>query len=291
MPDEKEVCYKWNEIEKSIGENNLALFLRERALKHSNYYHYGSVEKISAILEHKTLRINPSINFNDVNDRYEGIFSFCFSTGTSENLPLWFLYSGIEGKGARIGLNQNQFNQFIDNATFTLMVNKEARFRIPKEKVVVSDILYIQKKQTETRVKYNARTLNLHDNEADVVQIFQENNPAATKGLIWHYEKETRIMVDLSEYLTENKIEGKDCFIEVAIPEKTYSCLKVRFAPELERESEELIEVFSKSGFVKFFKEKVEFSEYSGTIKMGLKEYMCKNCKDKKAETSDDDKN
>ena len=94
----------------------------ERFLHHTKYFHYTDEQVLGKILENKTLRFSWLGNEDKWNDGIEkkwyqdnvpdkNIFSLCFSTGTSESLPLWYLYSGIDGKGARLSFGKKEIEQ------------------------------------------------------------------------------------------------------------------------------------------------------------------------------------
>ena len=90
------------------------------SLGHTHYYHYTSLSTIDKILKTKQIRLTPlSKSANDLieKEKYEkmncNLFSLCFSTGTSESLPLWYLYSGIDGCGARMGIKKKSFINFL----------------------------------------------------------------------------------------------------------------------------------------------------------------------------------
>lgn len=86
--------------------------IKDKALSHTYYYHYSDINAVKGILDSKKLWISSICFSNDVTehnrfgDNTYLYFQLCFSTGTTENLPLWFLYSGTNGKGARISFKK-----------------------------------------------------------------------------------------------------------------------------------------------------------------------------------------
>ena len=199
----------------TTGEEIVEFFDNDKlGFNHTEYYHYTSLERANNILDSKKLWLTPlSESANDLVERetYKRIgrrcFSACFSTGTSENLPLWYLYLGVDGCGARIGFKKSCFRQLFNNAAFLLSEydSKERKLigelePLKKEdlKFVCRDILYIgsdSKNKNAFRFKYNGETINsLADSVRD--EVFQEY-ARFIKGLIWFYEKETRIQVEI----------------------------------------------------------------------------------------------
>lgn len=153
----------------------LSEFLQYRAFYHGDYCHYSTLENIYNIMKNKEFWLTPSMNSNDTNDRNKGIYNLCFTSGTSENLPLWYLY----GQGARIEFKkeifQNLFNKQhckVDNSTqkkvgkdieLKLTLNKNDTVKqnyvtIPNEYIKISDILYLADNEKNTaRFKYNGK--------------------------------------------------------------------------------------------------------------------------------------
>ena len=107
-----------------------------RANHHTFYYHYTTLTSVDNILKENGFRLlNLAETSNDEGEKQhsadEGdvLFSVCFATGTSENLPMWYLYSGPDGKGGRLGLSKSDFI-VLRNAKVSLVEVKKL-IRIP----------------------------------------------------------------------------------------------------------------------------------------------------------------
>lgn len=264
---------------------------KERAFRHTNYYHYTTLQSINSILESKTLWLSPlSRSANDVaeRERYkklgENIFSVCFSTGTSESLPLWYLYSGIDGGGARLELKKKSFEKLIKNGVDISLAEMEPnnkikiknRLKLEKEdyKLYTQDIVYIGKdsqNKDKYRIKYNNETKN--DVSQKCVEQIKEEYQRFTKGLIWFYEKETRLQVEITN--TELLDENKEYRVILSL-EKVYEDIALRLAPEFDKVETKLINQYA--GIRKFVSSKIQKSEYAGEMEMGLKDKLCKEC-------------
>ena len=171
-------CVKFKDCTK--GEDFIRFFDNDKpGFSHTEYYHYTSLENANKILTSNKLWLTSLSEFaNDLVEReaYKGIgrrcFSACFSTGTSENLPLWYLYSGADGRGARIGFNKRCFRKLLNSAAFLLseydskerkLIGEPEPLKREDLKFVCRDILYIgsdSKNRNAFRCKYNGDTIN-----------------------------------------------------------------------------------------------------------------------------------
>lgn len=86
----------------------------------SNHFrYYTSVDGANKILEGRNFRIRPIKEMNDVNeaDLYGNlsnlIHPLCFSNASKESIPMWYLYSGIGGKGVCLDITPGKMLEFI----------------------------------------------------------------------------------------------------------------------------------------------------------------------------------
>lgn len=270
----------------------------EQGTCHTEYYHYTTVKNAENILERQRLRLtdlsktsNDTLEEKWYGDNGQYLYSLCFSTGTSESLPLWFLYSGINGKGVRIGFKKNQIIKLLNAATFELVItSKKSPYRYLKTVAILkpddfelkfNDILYIgkdTKSREKYRIKHNGQTLNnISESDRDhLVNVYG----AFTKSLIWFYEKETRLQVEIKNEKLKTLIAGSKNNFAV---EMDLSLLKhkfaVRVAPECSEEEKEKISKLA--GFNQFKASKIQPSDHAGEIKIDLTKDFCKKCKSK----------
>ena len=119
---------KWSYFPKLQTANEIKLYFDVRTQGHKEFFHYTSLKAINAILSSKTIRISSTNRFNDEKDRNQfgnigeqkKYFSLCFTSGSNENLSLWYLYSGVDGKGGRIGLTYDKLVKLIEGGCFYL---------------------------------------------------------------------------------------------------------------------------------------------------------------------------
>lgn len=269
---------------------------KERAFSHTNYYHYTTLGSIDKIIGAKELWLSPfSDHTNDEQEKkaYEklgrNVFSVCFSTGTSESLPLWYLYSGIDGGGARLELKKGKFKKLIkkgvDISLAEVDSNNEIKSRLKLEqddyKLFVQDIAYIGKdsqNKNKYRIKYGNDAIN-GVSEKCVAQ-FNEEYQRFIKGLIWFYEKETRLQVEI----TNTKfLDEKKKYKVILSLEKVYENISIRLAPGVTDIETDVLPKYT--GIGGFDPSKIQKSDYAGEIKMGLKEKLCRGCKDSPGES------
>lgn len=270
-------------------------FLRCRAFAHSHYYHYTTADGANGILQNSQLWLAPlgSNDRSELAGRDDTVFfqiSFC--SGESENLPLWYLYSGIDGKGVRLGLTKTKFSALIRGTSYSLheynrkdkSLGDSIDIASDEFSVVVRDILYIgeSSKREGSRIKYNGKQRFAEDfsqkgqDISKFTAAYKALCPSFHKGLIWYYEKETRWLVELPRRFLASEKDYKDYRVVAEIPNTVYNNLKIRFAPEVT--SEYKIEIIAKDGFQKFCAAKFEDSDYFGEVDMSLAERLCGSC-------------
>lgn len=270
--------------------SKLMEFLECRATEHGHYYHYSTVERIDKILNSKTFWLTPSVLSNDGNDRNNNIYNLCFTSGSSENLPLWYLYAGADGKGGRVGITKANLKKIVKESKFKLcQINGDGELSVVDEidnkMVDVYDVLYIQRGKS-SRAKYNGKTENSISNE--VVEHIFKSRRNMTKGLIWFYEKETRISVDFNKtricegYAEQIKLCNEEYVVVAEIPDKVYSAMKITWAPNVTED--DVASALKKVGLEQWFTaikgndEKLRYSEYQGSIEFRMKNSRCDNC-------------
>jgi len=103
----------WNEFGKIESREKLdEYFDKNRPYGHGEYCYYTTKEIVNSILDKKQFWVGNVGNFNDKKTQNNLVkksrlfYGLCFSTGVNENLSLWYMYSGMSGKGARIRLSK-----------------------------------------------------------------------------------------------------------------------------------------------------------------------------------------
>ncbi len=287
---------KFNFHDFNILENSddLVEYLKGREYGHTDYCHYSSLSTIDAILGNSTFRLSNVNGFNDTvdSDQFEEkwkYYSLCFSTGVNENLPLWYLYSGIEGCGGRIRINKGKIKLLLSNAKYTLCgFDEDNTSFVIKElkegkniKITFGDVLYYLEKGGKLSLKYNTKT-NYNIPIADF-EDYKKSHIGFLKSLIWYYEKETRIVAELMGDAL-NEIESCDkpeekYFIQMSIDKRVMDSMKIDLAPGIVDENmESMLQGQNNIKKYIFDSSKVKLSDYKGTVRMKIKEGLCKTC-------------
>lgn len=300
-------------LTKDKGESNSKIYIKDitnfkeletffdgRAEKHGNkYFHYTTMDTLNRILSNGEIWVSQTKSFNDKKELNKELhnFAFCLSTGDNENLSLWYLYSGVDGKGCRIRFTKKQLELLYKSSKFFLCENNVPNNEyelIEGENLTIylKDVLYYREKEKVVDLKYN-NSVN-HQFPLNDFKEFKKANSAILKDIVWYYEKETRI-----EFVVNNKIsldERKNYIIKIKPQENFIEKLTFQFAPEINEENLELyLNQYDKIKKHFFKNPKFKLSENAGCISMKLCdkcEYRCiKTCdeckKEKDAEPKD----
>ena len=164
----------WSSFPYLETAQELEQYLEIRPRGHSGYYHYTSLAAINAILQ-DGFCISSIDRFNDQTekDAFTGLekkyYSLCFSTGVQENLALWYLYSGVSGKGGRLQFTYNSIQKLLQ-ATFKLVEYDYVGYKTVREiatltednaVIKLSDVMYADpsnRKSGFMDMKYNTMT-------------------------------------------------------------------------------------------------------------------------------------
>lgn len=281
--------YAWNQFDTLQTAAEFDEYFEEQKYSHSQYCHYTSLRTINSILHGKTFRLSNVGGFNDKWDcaqfaQSNKYFSLCFATGVNENLSLWYLYSGMNGQGGRIRLTDAQFRRLADCNAFILCeadkdgnkIREVCKLEPNKSiKITVSDVLYYRERPDKDVCDLKYNTMTHHKFPKEELHKYQKSHNGFSKGLIWYFEKETRILAELIGYGLENIEPGKSYFIEMPIHKRVMNNLKIDLAPEISAENAPTI-LKSYDNVKQLFDEssRVNLSEFAGSIEMKL----CNKC-------------
>lgn len=120
---DKQDRVQWNNFSQIEYIKDLSDYLT-REYEHTEYNHYTDLDTIDKILKNREFFLSDVRGFNDKKDTEQFkdklYFSLCFATGVNENLSLWYLYSGIDGKGGCISFERKRIRQLVENAKYKL---------------------------------------------------------------------------------------------------------------------------------------------------------------------------
>ena len=283
--------FKWSEFSNLKGCSDIESYLSGREYQHSDYCHYTRLDVINSILENCTFRLSNVSGFNDTVDsgQFDNpklYYSLCFSTGVNENLPLWYMYSGMKGDGGRIRFTKSQIKRLVNRGQYALYeCRKDADgCKIPSRKVMdlenntnmildFKDVLYVKREGEDRQVSLKYNTMTNYNLPQDEFEKYTASNKGFIKGLIWYYEKETRLLVKLIGS-AERAIEEEKDYVVLLTEGKAFEPAWIDLAPQAPTVPEVInsytyiSEHFSRA-------ERVKPSKYHGTIQM----QFCKKCK------------
>ena len=212
------------------------------------FWHYTNSDSICKILRNSCFWLNNISGMNDMREadlhrtEKENVFIQCFCNSNTEKIPMWYLYGGIVGRGASIGLTPSVMMNYIRSIRYVteLVKDQEGNF-VPGERFYIGKDFELQTgwvfyaisrmadgfmsdKTHMVRVKYRNKFVSIPNAEE-----FYKGN-YFVKDYPWEYEKEFRLVFI-------NKTGRKIQKIQVDIPEEFHTQgnrkLKVRLAPEV----------------------------------------------------------
>ena len=281
---------EWSSFPYLETANELCDYLQGRPRGHDGYYHYTSLDAINGILENGFC-ISSVDRFNDHAEKeaFEGCekryYCLCFSTGVEENLALWYLYAGVGGRGGRLQFTYKSISKLL-RAPFELVeynyskhkaVRKIATLTEENASFRLGDVVYADpsKKNREfMAMKYNTMT-NRETFPIREWEWFKESNKGFYKSQVWYYEKETRLMIELSSDLYKLIDPNKSYAVILRIPEEVKRYTKVRFAPNIKSLEDEGIQKYSELMKLAQRKTALQLSEHKDTVDID----PCRNCK------------
>ena len=212
-----------------------------------NFYHYTTVDSVNKIL---TCDENGNCfffirNIEQMNDLNEAelhksesnkIHSFCTCCTSHEKIPLWYLYSGICGNGARLGFTPGKMIKFLKSikVVYPVVDNKvdySNQLKINADfELSCGWIYYLM--DGNNRVLYRNKFYEIEEIEKETMEknYFIKDYP-------WEYEREFRILI-------KNKTDLLYERLAIHIPPEIISSLEVMSAPErkfTEKEREKYI--------------------------------------------------
>lgn len=280
----------------------MGCYFDEMTKRHKEFFHYTSLKAIDFILKDHTIRISSTDRFNDRKDssqfgnllEQKKHYAICFSSGSNENLSLWYLYSGIDGKGGRIGLTHSKLMRMIKEGKFYLAeydydTSKDIGSKILLDynkdiEVIFRDVLYSACTRNGTYVDLKYNTMTNHGNMSITeYKKFVSDNKGFNKRLIWYYEKESRLLIKLIGAISEKIEPNRNYAILWELPQNLIKHMKIMCAPEIET----AFEIYDYSYLKRFIVDtsRVYLSEHAGDIEMNIlqkcEKEICANCKHK----------
>lgn len=174
---------------------------------HASFFHYTVLNSAKRILTNSAHNYFYASNVNQMNDvdeatRYRNIkkqiYSVCFCNNLTENIPLWYLYGGIAGKGIRVGFRPVAMKDFLERInTVYPIVNGIPDRKSPLKKGIDFELKYgwVYYADYEKNIVYRGKKYII---DMGKFQEFCKDN-YFIKRYSWNYENEFRIVFIFNE--------------------------------------------------------------------------------------------
>ncbi len=240
--------FEWKQFDKLRSCEDIEDYIEGREYRHGEYCHYTTLENINKILKSGEIWISSVTNFNDkkevslFTDNGKLYFASCWSTGVNENLPLWYLYAGMDGKGGRLRFTKANMKKIIENSEYILKKRNSDNGIKLDITPIFKDIIYCSDSHDNQKIvdlKYN--TMTNHKMPKSEFEKYKNKNIGLYKSIIWYYEKETRILIELNVYNLDLddrtkayiKENANEYVIAMKIPNDILKKVRVECAPEI----------------------------------------------------------
>lgn len=165
----------------------------------SDFYYFTTVDSLEKILNcdgENYILVSPISKMNDLHERElhikdgDSAYGLCFCNSDMDNIPMWYLYGGISGKGARMKITSRKMKDLISDIEFVYAVNNfklgEKLYRYRDFDLEFGWIFY---RENEEVIRYRDAYYRLIDS----IDSFEKDN-FFIKDIEWKYEKEFRIL-------------------------------------------------------------------------------------------------
>lgn len=206
--------------------------LRAKDFSRLTFWHYTSTKNAKSIMDSKYFYVSNILKMNDLNESElfsdpENIFSLCFCNTNTEKIPMWYLYSGITGRGTSLGLTPAKMRDFILSIqevypVINNVVQEEVKIPIVLDEEIggftkeFGWVIYADDKRSKYKSIFGTP-----------LRIEKSNEYPFIKNYPWEYEKEFRIVL-------RNKTSEKIDRIAVKIPDKIVKEFRSIIGPENE---------------------------------------------------------
>lgn len=218
----KDIKITSNEL---LAMNCSLLPLKAKDFSDYSFWYYTSVKTANLILQNKCIHISNLTNMNDVdesklhNEEKDFVHCLCLCNSNTEKIPMWYLYSGITGKGVALGLTPSVMLELI--RSIDTVTNVEGNVILKRDKDFILDCgwIFYRKIDNTSKVMFKRKWYSLTDPDR-----FEKDN-YFIKSYPWEYEKEFRIVIH-----NKTKIPYDKLVINI---EDIYKKLKIKLAPEI----------------------------------------------------------
>jgi hypothetical protein len=218
----KDIKITSNEL---LAMNCSLLPLKAKDFSDYSFWYYTSVKTANLILQNKCIHISNLTNMNDVdesklhNEEKDFVHCLCLCNSNTEKIPMWYLYSGITGKGVALGLTPSVMLELIRSIDTVTNVEGDVILKRDKDFILDCGWIFYRKRDNTSKVMFKRKWYSLTDPD-----MFEKDN-YFIKSYPWEYEKEFRIVIH-----NKTKIPYDKLVINI---EDIYKKLKIKLAPEI----------------------------------------------------------
>lgn len=189
----------------------------------TKFCHYTTIDNARNILRGGSFYMSEMSQMNDVGeaDKHKEksgtLFVNCFCHSEAKNIPMFYLYGGIDGKGCRVEFTESRLKKLVENCQVYPVNDKCQMLKQPfdgSEYEIACDWIYYMTPRGFYKYK-NTEVLPLETYEATIEKLHKEGKDVFIKDYIWRYENEYRILVRF-----KNPIKYKRVAIKFDIGEK-----------------------------------------------------------------------
>ena len=222
------------------SKNNWGLDTQAKDFSKYDFWHYTSLETADKIIDGLSFHCS---NLDQMNDLHEAerhrnygefIHALCFCNSNTEKIPMWYLYAGMSGNGASIGITPGEMQKFIKKITTVKGCRDGEDGKETQDELLIDrdfDLEYgwifyetsHAEEATSTKIRYRSEWFRLED-----VRSFEKDN-YFIKDYPWEYEREFRI-------LFKNKTSIPYKKIIVNFTKEQAKRMKLMLAPELSKD-------------------------------------------------------
>ncbi len=203
---------------------------RAQGVFNKSFWYYTRLSTADKILNGKSFWARNIGIMNDLDElelhkrEKDKIHALCFCNSESEKIPMWYLYSGIAGKGAALGLTPGSMLAFLRSLEEVTGEKedgtKDEHLKIGKDIELRFGWVFYRKQQEPNHILYRNKWYKISD-----VSDFTKDN-YFIKNYPWEYEKEFRLVfINRTKAIYDHLI--------INIPDSLYNKIKLRLAPEL----------------------------------------------------------
>lgn len=159
--------------------------------KRQYFYHYTFMENAIDILESGCFRLSKLKFSNDLKEKQRDIYYLSFCATHVDDVPMWYLYAGIDGKGAKLRFSKGKIKNIIESLVFSTKENEKYNMKVKDYFDVECN--YVLYKDVNNDYRYRGEKYQADKS----INQFIKKNKFYVKNIMWRSENEFRIIFKL----------------------------------------------------------------------------------------------